>query len=294
MRVLKKGFTLIELSLAIAFIGVLSLSVALIIVNMISAYRRGLTLNQVNTVGAAITEDMRKTIKESPVRSAIGICDDFYKGRNDNRQTMDCEENEAMNLINVTKEARVTIGTNVVFVPVYGAFCTGNYSYVWNSGYFFSDDYSVESDSITISYKKSESQVNPTEIRNFKLLKVKDTKRRICQLQNKSDRYETNNVSKIDMGYLIEEPIDMLKNSDIAENNLAAYDLKIAVPVINEKSHSMFYKVSFILGTVQGGINIASKGNFCTAPKDLENSGVENFDYCSINKFNFAVQANGG
>ena len=86
MRAIKKGFTLIELSLAIAFIGILSLAVALIITNIISAYRRGLTLNQVNTVGAAVGEDLRMAIKESPVRSAAGVCDDFYHGNNNNNQ----------------------------------------------------------------------------------------------------------------------------------------------------------------------------------------------------------------
>ena len=55
---IKKGFTLVELSLSIAFIAILSITVALIINDAISTYRRGLTLNQINTVGMDLVDDM--------------------------------------------------------------------------------------------------------------------------------------------------------------------------------------------------------------------------------------------
>ena len=35
-----------------------------------------------------------------------------------------------------------------------------------------------------------------------------------------------------------------------------------------------------------------SSGNFCKTPESFESD--ENFDYCAINKFNFAAQAIGG
>lgn len=300
MRAIKKGFTLIELSLAIAFIGILSLAVALIITNIISAYRRGLTLNQVNTVGAAVVEDLRIAIKESPVRSAVGVCDDFYNGKNDYSQTSNCERDEAMNLISVAVKANVQVGVRMINVPIYGAICTGNYSYVWNSGYFFNSDYKVSDGNIEaaiFSYNNGKTNVN---ISDFKLLKVKDGRRVVCQSLNSKAHYgldivKSGNHPVFSVGYLEEEPRDILKNSSFeVENNLAVYYLNTAVPVVNEKAHNSLYKVSMILGTVQGGINVASKGNFCTTPEDYQNDSVENFDYCSINKFNFAIQANGG
>ena len=42
---------------------------------------------------------------------------------------------------------------------------------------------------------------------------------------------------------------------------------------------------------MQGGINVTAAGNFCAAPNDYGND--QNFDYCSINKFNFAARATG-
>ena len=61
----KEGFTLIELSLSIAFISVLSLAVALIITNSISAYHRGLVLNQINTTGMELVDDMRAAVQNA-------------------------------------------------------------------------------------------------------------------------------------------------------------------------------------------------------------------------------------
>ena len=34
-------------------------------------------------------------------------------------------------------------------------------------------------------------------------------------------------------------------------------------------------------------------GNYCVPPKDYNKKDYANFDYCAINKFNFAVQATG-
>ena len=64
----------------------------------------------------------------------------------------------------------------------------------------------------------------------------------------------------------------------------------MATPATNDLGKASFYSVSFILGTVQGGINVMSSGNFCKAPEEDDS----NFDYCAINKFNFAAQATGG
>lgn len=60
MRQLRKkaGFTLVELSLSIAFIAVLSITIVLIINDAISTYRRGLTLNQINTTGMDLVDEI--------------------------------------------------------------------------------------------------------------------------------------------------------------------------------------------------------------------------------------------
>ena len=70
-EVTKEGFTLVELSLAMAFVGVLSVAVVLIISNTVSAYRRGLTLSRVNMVGSDLVDDMRSSVQGSSAKSLI-------------------------------------------------------------------------------------------------------------------------------------------------------------------------------------------------------------------------------
>ena len=61
----KRGFTIIELSLSIAFIAILSITMVLIITNTISTYRRGLMLNQINTTGMDLVDDLRAAVQNS-------------------------------------------------------------------------------------------------------------------------------------------------------------------------------------------------------------------------------------
>ena len=66
----KKGFTLIELSFSIAFIAILSITVTMVIINAIASYRRGIVLNQINTMGMDLADEFRTTIQSSPSRNA--------------------------------------------------------------------------------------------------------------------------------------------------------------------------------------------------------------------------------
>ena len=283
MRSLKKGFTLVELSLSLAFIGILSITIVLIINNAITTYRRGLTLNQINTVGMDLVDDMRAAVQNSPAKAVVELCD----GIDDDSAREACKNDDGEELVSVVENSIDLDGLKVKGkvtegVPMYGAFCTGAYSYVWNSGYLFmEDDSEVKSASVSYSDKDSSKLVDA-----FRLIKVQDRNRSVCksvlEWGGSKDRGE------FDAGQLDEEP-EILLGAD--ENSaLALYDLSSAVPAVNDNGTSAFYSISFILGTVQGGINVMSNGNFCATPDEYDS----NFDYCAINKFNFAAQANGG
>lgn len=242
----RQGFTLVELSLSLVFIGVLSLTIALIINNAVSSYRRGVTLNQVNTVGMELVDDIRGALQASPP-DRDKICGD----------NKDCKRTELIYEENG--------------LPMYGAVCTGKYSYVWNSGYAVSSGkkVSVEGDN------------------DFRLAKWDDpitesNKETICSKNNESiDRFALPDKAKNKEEILLAED---------DENPLVLYSFKVQKPAVGPKGDTAYYTASFILGTVQGGININATGDFCKAPKD----GGGAFDYCAINKFNFAAQATGG
>ncbi|MBO4276501.1 hypothetical protein J5868_02275 [Candidatus Saccharibacteria bacterium] len=297
-----KGFTLVELALAMAFVGVLSISIVLIISNTVSAYQRGLTLTRVNSVGTDLANDMRLSIGGSSASGMMRICETkmFENGAASlsDGDIVACKNNNAYNYTYVVKNKNIGGGRTI---PIYGAFCTGNYSYMWNSGYFISgdgmnlgDEWIRLSYSITLDNGKSQT-VQFNENKYFRLIKVKDVSRSVCvAMRNvKEHRYDgvTNivMVEKIGDGKLGGEPIDLLPND--GGNSLAIYDLYVAEPAISVTDDNLFYSVSFVLGTATGGADILANGNNCAAPKDLV-SGSSN--YCAINKFNFTMQVNGG
>lgn len=271
----KKGFTLVELSLSIAFIAILSITIALIINDAISTYRRGLTLNQINTTGMDLVDDIRTAVQNSPASSPRNSCknykDDFQKN---------CEENNGMRLMNVAKTGKVN---NIEGTPLYGAFCTGAYSYIWNSGYLF-----LENGGDKATYAVYEGDKKTEEWNDFRLLKVEDRQRAVCG-SVLPDKY--NNSEDIESEFKGKDkgPVVLLAND--GANPLALYSFTSALPAVDGLNSAAFYSMSFILGTVQGGINVMSMGNFCAAPESFDSA--ENFDYCAINKFNFAAQANG-
>lgn len=282
------GFTLVELSLSIAFIAILSISIVLIITNTISSYHRGLTLSQLNTIGMDLVDDMRSSIQSATARSVVAECSSVY---NDNKLTDkdNCEKNNGERFVSVTRKGEIS-GLEDNY-PLYGAFCTGNYSYIWNSGYSFSSDYGTNSaPRTTFTYRLAGSN-DETSTTDFKLLKVKDESRSVC-ISAVTDGYNKEDIS-FDISAenypsLSEEPIDLLDT----DSSMAIYDIYSSSPADNPFGNELFYSVSFILGTVNGGINVKSSGNYCAAPSSYNNA--ENFDYCAINKFNFAAQAVGG
>lgn len=308
----RDGFTLIELSLSMLFIAVLSISIVLIIVNTISAYQRGLMLNKVNSVGSDLVDDMRMAVQSSSARSLIASCSSNKYGSDAGNseaqmaQINACILDNAHNYAYVVKYASAFTIDGVLYnnVPIFGAFCTGTYSYVWNSGYYNSNEASFVEKSnnmwAKITYINPDSPGSPITYdggRRFRLIKIQDSNRSICASKMYGGTYAINNnmsnifdVSKIGSGAL-GEVIDLLPSDNA--NDLALYDLSVSTPSVNAGGDNVFYGISFILGTVSGGVNIMSNGNSCVAPTDAKGSVTYN-SYCAINKFNFAVQVNGG
>lgn len=296
----RNGFTLVELSLSVVFISLLSVAVALILSNAISTYHRGVVMNQVNTTGMDLVDDMRAAVQDSSAGSIISVCSEMY----DKTEDIDgCEKDYAQNFVKVVKMATVTrVDGENYNVPVQGAFCTGSYSYLWNSGYLLNkNDFIVKKGGVEVGLLnlkyRDKNGASKTKT-GFRLLKVNDRKRNVCRSQfvnSYSDNDYLNNgtidITNDKYDSVMEEPMDLLTGG---ENNLALYDLTAKASAENDISKNVFYSVSFILATVQGGINITSSGDYCVVPGDMGSSEVENFNYCAINKFNFAAQANGG
>lgn len=319
----KLGFTLIEVAISMVFIGVLSITVVLLIQNATASYQRGMILNQVNTVGMDLVDEFRVAVQNSTSDPIARMCETYYEqntaaGSNWSK----CINDNANSFIMVTKKAQVEIeGKNYDNMPVFGAFCTGTYTYIWNTGYFDQEntaEYALANMTARKVNGTSPAVLLDASDPNFKregfwLLRIYDAERSVCikamedQIGSAGGKAKNAYVplssytnGKISNNFYIsdemkdvaasrgEDGIELLKK-DGTRNDLVLYDLYIAKPALSATRANMFYSGSFILGTTRGGININVSGNNCKPPADW----TSELDYCAINKFNFAVQAGG-
>lgn len=308
-RKTKKGFTLIELSLSMAIIGVLSVVMMMMISNAVSAYHKGLTLNQLNTVGMSLVEDMRVAIQNSPARSVADECVTMYQGSESGADgaQIKCSADKAASFVTQVRKGQVkTVGGDEYFdIPLEGVFCTGKYTYIWNSGYLVNGGMGVGISTLQLKYKTSEREgITDAKAR---LLKIHDENRMICKTtagykatgadagkpsdyvkvaEDPLAKYSSSVIDISGLTVLDEAPEDLLESN----GGLAIYDLEITQPATIENLDVMFYSASMILGTLRGGPDITVANDTCKAPEDLN----ADFDYCAINKFNFAARAVGG
>ena len=61
----KSGFTLIELMLAMSFISLLLLAIAMTTIQVSNIYTKGITLREVNQAGRAVSEELQRSISAS-------------------------------------------------------------------------------------------------------------------------------------------------------------------------------------------------------------------------------------
>lgn len=105
-----QGFTIIELMLAMAFVSILMIAVAMTIIQLSMIYNKGTTLRAVDQAGRAVSQDLHVTLAAAqPLDIGPGGSD----GLNYRQQ--------------------VQIGGELGN-PDGGRLCTGTYSYIWNTG----------------------------------------------------------------------------------------------------------------------------------------------------------------
>jgi prepilin-type N-terminal cleavage/methylation domain len=94
----QKGFTLVELMLAMTFISVLLLAIALTVIQIGSLYNRGTTLKETNQAARDITSDFQRSVSSS---EAFSMTTDYFH-------------------------------TDIGPASGTGRVCLGSYSYIWN------------------------------------------------------------------------------------------------------------------------------------------------------------------
>lgn len=103
---LQRGFTIVELLLAMTFVSILMLSIALVVIQVSNIYNKGLTLRAVDQTGRAVSADIQRVLGQAePLASLQGA---FIVQRG-----------------NAAAETDDAKG---------GRFCTGEFTYIWNYG----------------------------------------------------------------------------------------------------------------------------------------------------------------
>jgi type II secretory pathway pseudopilin PulG len=97
-RINQKAFTLIELMLAMTFVSMLLIAIAMLTIQISNTYTKGITLRDVNQAGLAVSNDLHRSINASSAFDPTPGADSYVQQ------------------------------------PTGGRLCLGNYSYVWNDG----------------------------------------------------------------------------------------------------------------------------------------------------------------
>lgn len=295
----KSGFTIVELTLTMAFIGILLIAIAVITTNILAIYQKGTTLKAVNNTGRDLIDNFTNAVTNAPSLSVKSRCSEFTGNSGD------CESTAGF-MGFTFNEYRDPISKN----QLYGVFCTGLYSYAWNTEYTLRGD---SSKWLSLRYNDedgNEHSYGDSRDKMFRLIRIEDPTRRVCSATVSTD-YETNfptdtvidarKALDSDAKLLLDEPeSDLLTSNDV---DLVLYELTIFPYNHDDKTGHNFYSGTFILGTRRGDLNIQSSGEFCNNSSaslgdasetagSRGNLGAE-FNYCAINKFNFAVRSAG-
>ena len=258
----KNGFTLIELTLSIAFIGVLLLGIATLIMHLSSMYQKGLSIRAVNSTGQQIIEDI-----ERAVNGASYIVDVSKIDTNGDGYIDDIESKEALS------EYFFEVIDSSDNTQLYGAFCIANYTYIWNTAK------SIEAGTgITINGKK------------YRMARFPDPAHAQCNAEVDGTVAHAAGAENVDISpVMATEPVELINKDEI---DLALYDFSILPATQSIATKQAFVSATFILATLKGGVNIKANGDFCQGSSVTEYNDYD-FDYCAVNKFNFSVRTGG-
>ncbi len=265
----KKAFTIVEFMLATAVLAVMMMSIATLTIRIIDIYKKGLAMRAVNSVGRDIINDLNRVVTSSPVTGKV-MPDASGSVTNSQIQKM---------WANYYNE--LTMSKNGKNVQASGVFCTGQYSYIWNTAPVI--EILERGGALPASTLKINDKV-------YRLARIPDSDRDVCEHGSGTALTKRNFVAEA-------SDIDVLIDKD--ENDLVLYDFSVLPATQNQRTGQIFYSGTFILATLAGGVNVQSTGNYCTGEDDtygleanIEATDIQ-FSYCSVNKFNFAIRATG-
>lgn len=319
-----QGFTIVEFSLATAFIATLLISITVVAGMVTQIYQKGLTLKSINSIGRGLIDEFTANINAAPSVDTTSLCNSYFKSGSPKaaESIEQCKKDYANKFIFQERSGTYTDNTmreqkESRDVQLGGVFCTGSYSYVWNTYYGLNRNSISGKGAIALQYLNTKDEEKTIE--DFRLISVYDPTYRVCSSLVSPDEGYSKDLLNVDGGNqtvidirqlatgtrnMIPDPI-IDTNSDAKSGLLTASDVDLQLyeltifPIAQDLvTLRTFMTGTFILGTERGNINIERSGDYC----DVQNYTQENgelltigseFTYCGINKFNFAARTAG-
>lgn len=295
------GFTLVELMLGTAFVGSLLVLVAIIIIQIMGLYNKGLTLKEVNEVSRVVVRDMQQSINGA----------DFFK-----LQYIDTVSHTPTYAKTLQKASTNTV--DYYANDAGGRLCTGSYSYIWNTGAAIRHwrDSANKTSPQARAYKKPSNATGPSsgyKIQFFsndtpslnddipiRFVKKLDTNKEVCRVPSAETFNPLSDSDDVNSAQYITTQDKYSNTFGTGNNELVLYNLSIETPLKPTSEDrtddltaiSTFYYVKMTLGTQNGDENTDGDGliagdQTCKAPgAATQNEG----EYCAVNKIDFVAR----
>lgn len=279
MKEHKKGFTIIEITLAMTFLAILMVSIATLIMRITNIYQKGLAMRAINATGTEIIEDITRTVGAASYLVDIHSQDAELGGNG----VMEYDNNYKLVEkyyydYTVYNESHNGKNFNVQY---FGVLCTGDYSYIWNTARALDPDFTAKN-FITVNGEK------------VKMVRVYDREQAQC---NKDKNGSVANLAKrnylpVTINVPADNVVELINNDEM---DLALYEFNITPATQSAITRQSFISANFILATRQGGININANGDFCRGEDNEFKDEYEGtmFNYCAVNKFSFSARTGG-
>lgn len=279
MKEHKKGFTIIEITLAMTFLAILMVSIATLIMRVTNIYQKGLAMRAINATGTEIIEDITRTVGAASYLVDIHSQDAELGGNGvmeyDNNYKLVEKYYYDYTIYNENHNGK---NFNVQY---FGVLCTGDYSYIWNTARALDPDFTTKN-FITVNGEK------------VKMVRVYDREQTQC---NKDKNGSVANLAKrnylpVTINVPADNVVELINNDEM---DLALYEFNITPATQSAITRQSFISANFILATRQGGININANGDFCRGEDNEFKDEYEGtmFNYCAVNKFSFSARTGG-
>jgi len=250
----QKGFTIIELMLAMSFVSVLLIAIAMTVIQISNIYNRGLTLKEVNQAGLSIASELQRGIASSNSFSADpGVGSQYLKIK-----------------VGVDETKRYVIQMSGS-VPNGGRLCVGQYSYIWNYGKFIKSGDTSSSPNL---YSSPDSNVQ------IRFVKVFDSTASYCTP-----------IAGALPTIKFSDSVELLNKSqhDLAIHN---FSLTTTPTAFDSTTGQRLYSIEFMIGTNDQNaltIDLATGLLKCKTP-NLDAQGADPY-YCSVSQFDIVARA---